>query len=246
MSADPDPPVLKSNRNPSYCPPKGFASFTNIVALALEMGIKEVTTYALSIENLKRPEEELQGLFGLMEEKFGNLVDGIEGFVQQNVALRFVGDLSLLPQRLQEICGRIDREMGRVKSPRLTCYLAICYTSRCEISTGMRHLVGEVGRGALRSAQINEDLLRRNMFTPEYPVDLLVRTSGETRLSDFLLWQSAGAILFFTEVLWPEFDRWEMLKSVLYFQFHHTKGSLNLRLLEELGCGVEGQKNNWK
>lgn len=191
--------------------------------MGLELGVKEITTYALSIDNLKRPQEEMDGLWNLMEVKFTKILDRIDDCLQGNVAIKFIGNLALMPTNLQRICSRIETEMQMIKEPVITCYMAICYTSRDEITTSMKGILSDVDRGFLYSDDINGTLLQRRLNVSTYPVDMIIRTSGETRLSDFLLWQCSDAVLYFTNILWPEFSQWEMLKSIFYFQYCRMK-----------------------
>lgn len=201
----------------------GFTSFTNTVTLGLELGVKEITTYALSIDNLKRPKEELDGLWNLMEVKFTKILYQIDEFLARNVKIQLIGNLSLLPDNLKELCARIDDKMEVIRESELTCFLAICYTSRDEITSSMKKLLSEVSTGGIYPSDIDDELLQKCLYGAKYPVDMIVRTSGETRLSDFLLWQCSKAVLYFTDVLWPEFNQWEMLKSVMYFQYCRIK-----------------------
>lgn len=191
--------------------------------MGLELGVKEITTYALSIDNLKRPEDELSSLWNLMDEKFSKILERIDEFRGHNIVIKFIGDLSLMPQNLQKLCAKIVFELQSIRNPVLTCYLAICYTSRDEITTCMKKVLSEVNSGGLYESDIDDKLLQRGLYGSQYPVDMIVRTSGETRLSDFLLWQCSDAVLYFTDILWPEFNQWEMLKSVMYFQYCRMK-----------------------
>lgn len=187
--------------------------------MGLELGVKEITTYALSIDNLKRPEDELSALWNLMDEKFSKILDRIDEFRGQNVQMKFIGDLSLMPKNLQKLCAEIVHQLQSLEKPALTCYLAICYTSRDEITTCLKRVLSEVQSGMLYESDIDHKLLQKCLYESNYPVDMIVRTSGETRLSDFLLWQCSDSVLYFTDILWPEFNQWEMLKSVMYFQY---------------------------
>lgn len=193
------------------------------MTLGLELGVKEITTYALSLENLNRPKDELEGLWHLMEVKFTKILDRIEEFLEKNVVIQFIGKLSLMPKNLQKLCAEIMFQMQRITEPELTCFLAICYTSRDEITTSIKTVLSKVKSGALYPSDIDAQLLQKCLYRSTYPVDMIIRTSGETRLSDFLLWQCSDAVLYFTDILWPEFSQWEMLKSIVYFQYCRIK-----------------------
>lgn len=158
-----------------------------------------------------------------MDEKFSAILNRIDEFLKKRVVITFIGNLSLMPKKLQKLCSRIVDHMGQIEVPVMTCYLAICYTSRDEITTSMKKILCEVKSGALKVSDIDDELVRKCLYRSNYPVDMIVRTSGETRLSDFLLWQCSDAVLYFTDVLWPEFDKWEMIKSVMYYQYCRLK-----------------------
>lgn len=201
----------------------------NIIALGLELGVQVITTYALSIENLNRPKDELDGLWNLMNNKFLRILEHQDLLRKKGVALKIIGDLSLLPKHLQKLSAEISVVMANLKDPKMHCYMAICYTSRAEITMSMKKILSEVAsdEGLLDASDIDDNLLQKCLYTSEskYPVDLIVRTSGETRLSDFLLWQCSDAVLYFTDIMWPEFNSWEMLKTIMYFQYCRHKGS---------------------
>lgn len=158
-----------------------------------------------------------------MDEKFSQILDRIDEFLEHRVVIAFIGNLSLVPKKLQKLCSRIVDQMEKIDEPVLTCYLAICYTSRDEITTSIQKILAGVNSGGLSVSDIDDELVRKCLYRSLHPVDMIVRTSGETRLSDFLLWQCSDAVLYFTDVLWPEFDKWEMIKSVMYYQFCRLK-----------------------
>lgn len=209
-------------------PWSGYLSFAKTVSVGLELGIKEITTYAFSIENFKRPKSELDGLWGLMEEKLQEMINEMDKFYEKNARIMIVGNYSLLPKKLQKLCFEVMENMSKIPNPILTCYFAIAYTSRDEMTTSMKEILSDVKSGILEVSDIDDQLVQKCFYTCKYPIDMVVRTSGETRLSDFLLWQSSDALLYFTSVLWPEFDHWEMLKSVMYYQFYHVKKGIEV------------------
>lgn len=203
--------------------------------MALKLGIEEITTYALSIENLNRPKDELDGLWNLMALKLSKMLDQMDDLVCERVRIQFIGNLSLMPLAMQDLCAEIVYKVQQIGEPVLTIYFAICYTSRDEITTSIQRVLSEVQSGVLHSLDIDEKLLNRCICRSKFPVDMIVRTSGETRLSDFLLWQCTDAVLYFTDVLWPKFNSWEMLKSILYFQYYRSKNHISSAKQETLG-----------
>lgn len=165
---------------------KGFDKLADCLRWCLDMGIREVTTFAFSIENFKRSEEEVNGLMDLAREKFSRLLEESSKLHEHGVRIRVVGNLSLLPEDLQKIIAKamLDTE----KNDKLFLNVAFSYTSRDEISQAVE-VVLKHGED-LESDDISERLLDECLYTRHSPSpDLLFRTSGETRISDFLMWQ---------------------------------------------------------
>lgn len=192
--------------------PRSFghnAGMNRVIALAehaQKRGIKYLTVYALSSENLSRPKEELEGLFNLFRKYFSENVKKLYG---QNAAVKIIGDKSALPADVAKLL-----EEGEANSPKnatFTMTFAINYGSRGEIARAAR-LAAESG------GEITEKTLEKYLFTSGLPdPDLIIRTGGEVRLSNFLLYQAAYAELYFTDVLFPDFSEEEFDKAIENF-----------------------------
>lgn len=178
---------------------EGFKTLTNVLAWCRDLGINEVTAYVFSIENFKRSKEEVDGLMRMAAEKFEQMLCEKDKLSKHGVCIRVVGNLHLLPPKLRCLAAQAMLETKGNKS----CFLnlAMAYTSRDEITTAVQECATAIAQGRLRESDVSLRLLEHCLYTTEScPPDLLVRTSGETRLSDFLLWQTQFSCLFFTKV----------------------------------------------
>ncbi|CAH0668839.1 unnamed protein product [Spodoptera exigua] len=193
---------------------KGFDKLSETLKWCLDLGIPEVTVYAFSIENFKRSKEEVDGLMDLARDKFQRLLDEIEQINEWGVRIHIAGRLSLLPEDLQAL---VSKSMLATKhNNKLRLNIAYAYTGRDEISRAASHIVDGVKNNDLSPQDIDDELVSRTLELRE--AELLVRTSGEVRLSDFMLWQVSDTVLYFTEVLWPEFSIWNLLAAIIHFQ----------------------------
>uniref|UniRef100_A0A914CSI5 Alkyl transferase n=1 Tax=Acrobeloides nanus TaxID=290746 RepID=A0A914CSI5_9BILA len=205
---------------------RGFTQLTQVLDWCRELGAIEVTVYAFSIENFKRSDEEVQGLMKMAEKKFEKLLQERVKLEEKRIRFRFFGNLKLLPIKLQKLMAEIewitkDFEQG---------YINVClaYTAQDEIARSMEYIRRGVQKGLLEEDDINEWLVSKCLDTRKsFDVDLLIRTSGENRLSDFMLWQCSNCYLHVVDVLWPEFDFSHLYKAFLAFQ-------KNYRPIEEL------------
>jgi short-chain Z-isoprenyl diphosphate synthase len=191
----------------------GMRKFAEFLHWSEELGIEAVTCWLLSTENLERPSEELEPYYDVLIELF----DRIPAVVaEHDVAVRFIGTLDLLPARLQAAAKKLESECATGKR-RLT--IALAYGGRQEIVDAARDLVSElVDRGVPASVLVDEidaDALAKHMYAADLPdPDLVIRTSGEARLSGFLLWQSAYSEYSFVDVYWPAFRRVDFLRAL--------------------------------
>lgn len=198
---------------------QGFDKLAETLQWCRTFGITEVTVYAFSIENFKRPKDEVEALLDLAKDKFKQLVSEQEKLKQHGVCVRVIGNISYLPEDMQEL---INEAMEVTKeNSECTLNVAFSYTSREEIV----HAVQEAGRlveeGAINPNDVTEEVLEGFLYTKHCsPLDLLIRTSGESRLSDFLLWQSSFSVTYFTEVLWPDFNLWYFMGGIFHYQRH--------------------------
>jgi len=168
-----------------------------------EAGVQYLTLYAFSTENWKRPKSETSALMGLLERFLNKEHDQL---VEREIRLKTIGTITDLPASTQKELRRAVRDTA--KNRRLTLILALSYSSRMEIVEAARSLAAEVSAGRLTPDQIDEATFARHLATAEYPdPDLLIRTSGEQRLSNFLLWQLSYTELYITPKLWPDFSK---------------------------------------
>lgn len=182
----------------------------NICVAAKKLGVKYLTLYALSTENWSRPEAEVRALMRLLS---GYLDKAIKTAHENQMHIRVIGDISRLDQKFQRQINEAERVSSVYSDLNLT--IAINYGSRDEIVRAMRHVAEDIKAGTLLPEAITEELFDSYLDTKELPApDLLVRTSGEQRLSNYLLWQVAYSEFYFTPVPWPDFDEKELAKAV--------------------------------
>ncbi len=185
-----------------------------IVIAANDMGIKALTVYGFSTENWKRPEQEVSLLMSLIREY---LLGNVRDMHEHNVRIRFIGFIGGLSEELQRIIK--DAEDLTMNNTGLTLQLAINYGGRDEIVRAIKHVVADVQAGALKPETITEDTFSDYLFTKEFSnVDLLIRPSGDYRISNFLLWQLAYAEFWFTNTNWPDFTPQILEDAVRAFQ----------------------------
>ena len=186
---------------------KGADSVEEIVDTAIYYGIPYITLFAFSTENWNRPREEIEGIFKLLEE---NLDNGIRIALEKKIKIHHLGSRDGLPGHIQEkIRKAIDLTND---NSNLNLGLAFNYGSRNELVKAVQHIV----KSGINADNIDEALINRNLHTTDFPdPDLLIRTGGERRLSNFLLWQSAYAELYFTPVLWPDFNSKEFERALV-------------------------------
>jgi undecaprenyl diphosphate synthase len=180
----------------------GAEAVRKTLRAAVECGVEVLTLYAFSSENWRRSEEEVSDLKGLLRFYLERELNELE---REGVQLRLIGDHSAFGTELAE---RLERAVERTAgNRRLTLVIALNYGSRGEIARAARLLAERVGRGEISAEVIDEAQLGSELMTSDWPeLDLLIRTSGEKRLSNFLLWQAAYAELLFVDTLWPDFD----------------------------------------
>ena len=194
---------------------EGIEAVRRTVQASIKYNIKYLTLYSFSTENWKRPKEEIEFLFSLMEQ---NLKKEGENLNKNNVRVRFIGRIWELPSNLIEIINYVENLTK--KNTGLNLIFAINYGGRTEIVDGIREII----KSGYRVEEINEELLSKFLYLSDVPdPDLIIRTSGEKRISNFLLWQSAYSEFYFTKVLWPDFDEKDFLKALLDYQRRKRK-----------------------
>lgn len=189
---------------------RGAARVREILQASLDTGIEYLTLFAFSTENSKRSEEEVAALMGLFHKYVRSEARQL---VEVGIRVRFIGDLSCLDGRLQELAHWLEGETEH--NSRLNLTVALYYGARDEITRTVRHIAAAVRTGELDPDAISEETISSYLDTSEVPdPDLVIRTSGEMRLSNFLLWQSAYAEFAFVKTDWPDFSA-DMFRSVL-------------------------------
>jgi undecaprenyl diphosphate synthase len=191
----------------------GAEAVRRTLRAAVKNGVEVLTLYAFSSENWRRSDEEVSDLKGLLGYYLERELDSL---VKEGVGLCLIGDYRAFGPDLTQ---RLERAMERLKSnSRLTLVVALNYGSRAEIAEAARNLAARASAGEIDSNTIDEAALEAELHTHGLPeLDLLIRTSGEVRLSNFLLWQAAYAELIFTETLWPDFGEAEFAKAIEQF-----------------------------
>jgi undecaprenyl diphosphate synthase len=192
----------------------GVESVRNIVEGCAELGIDYLTLYAFSTENWDRPEYEVVGLMELLVTTIRDEVDSLK---KNNIKLHVIGDLSLLPayakKALQEALDITSTNTG------LNLIMALSYSGRWELLNAVKNIAWEVKNGNIRVEEIDQDTLQQFLCTSAFPdPELMIRTSGEFRISNFLLYQLAYAELYFTNVRWPEFRKNNLYEAILDYQ----------------------------
>ena len=194
---------------------EGIEAVRRTVKAADKYKIKYLTLYSFSTENWKRPKEEVDFLFYLMEE---NLKKEGEELNKNNVKVRFSGRRWVLPENLVKIMDYVENLTK--ENTGLNLIFAINYGGRSEVVDAVKEII----KNGYKEADVNEDLIRKFLYLPDVPdADLIIRTSGEKRISNFLLWQSAYSEFYFTPVLWPDFDENEFLKALIEYQKRKRK-----------------------
>lgn len=193
---------------------EGINSVREMITLSLELGIQHLTIYAFSQENWNRPTQEISALMGLLEHY---LSTERASLIEQGVRFRAIGRLDALPESARRWVRTTEQETAHLNKLHLT--VALSYGGRTEIVDAVHGILKDTQSGSLRPDQIDETLLSRYLYTHPLPdPDLLIRTSGETRISNFLLWQLAYTELYFTSTPWPDFRRREFLLALIEYQ----------------------------
>lgn len=192
----------------------GAQAVQDIVETSREIGIKVLTLYAFSSENWKRPEQEVSGLMSILQ---NYLSAELSRMLTNRIQLRSVGDIERLPASTREqLQNAINATAGNSE---LILNLALSYGSRDELSRAARKLATLCVDGVLRPEDITADHIEQQLYTAGLPdPDLLIRTGGEARLSNFLLWQASYSEMYFTDIMWPDFRRKQYIQAIYDFQ----------------------------
>jgi undecaprenyl diphosphate synthase len=193
---------------------EGVETVRDIVEACGQLGIKYLTLYTFSTENWKRPKDEVSLLMRLLMKSLRNETDKLR---EKNVRVRTIGDIASLPQKVQDELH--DATEKTKYNTGLQLILALSYSGRWDIACALRHIAHEVMNHKLKTNEITEELISQNLSTKEIPdPDLLIRTSGEFRISNFLLWQLAYSEFYISDVYWPEFRRKDFYNAIRSYQ----------------------------
>lgn len=197
----------------------GVDSVREVVEAARKIGVEVLTLYAFSSENWKRPASEVSGLMSFLKTY---IQTELSGMLQNNIRLTCIGELERLPLEVREVLEHAQTETALNNN--LVLNLALSYGSRSELTRAMRKIAVACAAGSLNLEEINEELISSYLDTAGMvDPDLLIRTGGEARLSNFLLWQASYSEIYFTDVMWPDFRTNAFLKAIADFQHRERR-----------------------
>ena len=193
---------------------QGVVALREIITCAVRMGVDVLSAYAFSTENWNRPKEEVDLLMHLFAKTF---IDELPLLKRENVRVIFLGDISALPQETREV---FEHGLAETRDHTgMVLALAVNYGARAEITRAARLIAEEAAAGELDPAEVDEGVVSSHLYTAGLPdPELVIRTSGELRLSNYLLWQVAYSEFYVTETYWPDFDRWGFVRAILAYQ----------------------------
>jgi undecaprenyl diphosphate synthase len=209
---------------------QGVESVRSVIEAAAELGIKYLTLYAFSTENWGRPDDEVTALMGIMVQSLNNETDTL---LKNNIRMSVIGDFTRLSgdvmERLSETIKLTSTSTG------LNLVVALSYSSRWEITEAAKKMAADISNGSLKNESVNEEEFEKYLNTYGIPdPDLMIRTSGELRISNFLLWQVAYTELYFTEKLWPDFRKEDFYDAIIDFQKRERRyGKTSEQILEK-------------
>jgi undecaprenyl diphosphate synthase len=208
----------------------GIKRAKEVISSCRELGIEALTIYAFSTENWSRPKREIKALMTLLKRFVRN--EGTK-LLQNNIRLNIIGNIDDLPEDVAEV---LNEFMQKTKNNTgMILNTALSYSGRSEIIQAVKKIAGDVKQGKLSTRQINEDTFSRYLYTSGVPdPDLLIRTSGELRISNFLLWQMAYTEIYVTNTLWPDFSKNDLITAIAEYQrrerrFGLTQQQINLK-----------------
>ena len=192
----------------------GIEAVRQTVEGAVELGISYLSLYAFSTENWNRPQEEVQGIMSVLVEAIENETPNL---MENNVRLKMIGDLNSLSNKIRK---KLEATINATSANTgLTLILALSYSSRWEIVNAAKSIAGKIEKGLLNTKDINDSTFENHLSTAGIPdPELMIRTSGEKRISNFLLWQLAYAELYFVKLFWPDFTKEELYKALYNYQ----------------------------
>lgn len=209
---------------------QGVEAVRKIIEASAELGIKYLTLYAFSNENWGRPDDEVVALMGIMVDSLNNETATL---LKNNIRMTSIGDLDRLDADVRKRLSDTIKETS--VSTGLNLIVALSYSSRWEITNAAKIIASEVKSGSLQPGEITEEEFEKHITTHGVPdPDLMIRTSGELRISNFLLWQLAYTELYFTEKLWPDFGKEDLYEAIINFQNRERRfGKTSEQVLEK-------------
>lgn len=204
--------------NPWFGHEKGADKVDQLVDWCLKLNVRSVTLYAFSIENFRRSRSEVAEIMRIAEERFRQILTD-ERIHEDRICVKVIGRVNLLPSELQKLIADVEKATQDYDEHFLN--FAFAYGGRAEIVDAARKIAEEVSQGKLKPESVDEKTFEQHLYTSHLPnqdPDLIIRTSGEERLSGFLLWQSAYSELFFLDIYWPDFRLIDLLRAVRTFQ----------------------------
>lgn len=204
--------ATERGKDRSYGHQAGVETVRRITSECTRLGVKYLTLYTFSTENWSRPADEIAALMGLV---LSSLEDEI--FMKNNVRFRVIGDIKRLPKNVQE---KLNETMEHTAAnDAMTMVVALSYSSRWEMTEAAKKIATDVRDGRLKAEEITEDVISKHLTTAFMPdPDLLIRTGGELRISNYLLWQIAYSELYFSDTYWPDFNEEELQKAICDYQ----------------------------
>ena len=204
----------KRNKSRDYGHKEGKKSVKKIVKACAKLGIKNLTLFAFSTENWNRPKLEIKILMKLL---LNSLNEELETLTKNNIRFKTIGNLEKLPKKLASYLIKVTEKTQN--NSRMTLTIALSYGARKEIVDAMQAIGDKVKNNLNSSKNIDKSVINQHLYTHYLPdVDLLIRTSGEKRISNFLLWQIAYAELYFTKKLWPDFSEEDLYEAIVNYQ----------------------------
>ncbi len=201
---------------------KGAEAVRNTVRTCREIGIQYLTLYAFSVENWRRPANEVEALMSLLEEF---LISELKEMLDNNIRLATIGNINALSERVKKVLYKTLEQTS--KNSGMTLNLALSYGGRDEIVEAVKKILRDNEAGEIKKEDMTREIFSKYLYTADMPdPDLLIRTSGEYRLSNFLLWQSAYTELYFVDVLWPDFSRENLIEIIADYQSRERRFGL--------------------
>lgn len=192
---------------------KGVEALRSTLKACAKFGIKYLTVYAFSTENWKRDKEEVEFLMSLLAK---TIVNEVPEFIENDIKLTFIGDRKSLSKEIIDVLEYGENQTAHCKT--LSLQIAFNYGARMEITNALREISLKVKNGEISAEEVTEDLISKHLYTASIPdPDLLIRTGGEQRISNYLLWQSAYTEIYITDIFWPEFDEKALAEAILEF-----------------------------